>query len=439
MQGVTLFPASSYIHTPVIQARTKDAPQNVPSHSLWLFKNLPCLNVNTNMTIESTSAARMYVNCRFKSNGDITHMSPQLVNYLAKCYDMVKFPDGPIDLHRVYTTIRPPKVQTNIKSRTNKREIQKNISRSNSWKCCSAFHSHSTNNDTIHVDSVCSTEVEMCTTCYYKLFDKAPHNWFPVLSLDRFLKKDFYTNVIQPLIGKQVGAILRGYVYLQGEPPSPINTVLSAGIDIYKNPGIWAIKYGQNKNNDIQQWINVSRPKHAAGLKIVKVAGKRLAKTAQGKYAAALQDNIDTILSDGKVIIEHDKSFVCGPLAYRNNRFNKNKFTLLNTPKLLYLHRFSSDTDDIIKSLIVTRECALIYQRMMHNYPPIEITVKLVNVQCSAAKNTLNAANLPLNPVKSHSVTVQNSECLTWEKLYYIDRILCARHDGCEYHPCKKN
>lgn len=418
MMGVTFFPTTSYIHTPVIQALTTDAPSKIPENTEWLYKNLPCLDITNSFTITPESATRMYINCHFKSSGEITHISPQLLNYLGQCYDMIRFQTTKPDLNRIYVTIAPPQPKTIVRSRTDVGSVKKLITPANDWDCCCSWHSHSTISTTMHKDALEATRHNVCTSCYHKMFEKAPNGWFPLFSIEKLLCVPFYNDVIKPLFGKPLGRILRGSVYLQDMRVVSAKDAEIASRELDIATPLWALRQLTKETKHMELWPKVSNPKYSNTLRSIGQASKKTGKKLPA-YCRVLKEHIDKLVVNGKVAL--DKSLKLQNVQYviKNNPYKKqDKIPFYIGTETLFFYGANKRIEE--NSILMSRACAMVHQQMIYNDPPIKINIKLVNTQQTAVRQAFHPNHLPLNPLKLPEVTVQNSELLTWEKLYHI-------------------
>jgi len=348
---------------------------------------------------------------------------------------MARFPDTEFNMGRVYATMFPLGNIKVAKCRHDSSEIKHYIIKANDWKCCSRLHTHYIKNAEIHPDSVTVTGHEICVYCYHKMFVKAPVSWHSILTLSTMMTDGFYKKIIEPLLDKPLGYILRGYVFLQQEKNVTMDQARDAGNTIYRMPQLWAFSNLFCVSHNLKTWEKIVRPKDAPILRILNNIKKRTMKnTNKYKYLHLVHDHALTLLQGGKLIIPHStrRSKLAHILPFGTRDMQNTKSNIQRPSKIgdemffmCILNHCKSEpenTDKEVPHLCMTRACALVYQRMIYNNPPIEINIELTAAKFKSKDRCtfLQPLNLPVLPMKAAEITIGNSEILTWEQLYHV-------------------
>lgn len=418
MMGVTLFPAATYTHAPVIL--NHDAPDLADA---WLFGNLPCLGITKGRMIEPYSAALMLNNCCFDRNGCLTHVSPLLLRYLALCFDRVRFPTATkLDLRRVYST-RVPSQQTGgrmVPMRCAKSTIDAQLLKANDWRCGSRHHGHATHNDTMHPDAKHVTGVDVCTTCYHTMFYRPPLLWHSMFDVRTMMTPLFVATVIAPLDQRPLAHVLRGFVFLSHESDVTVARAVQVGKYVYIDPTMWAFRVLTNPRSILTPWEQVVQPPHVLLLRAMRIAKRTLARIPLAlPFLSLLHTHVDVLMDAGckqliRTTVSHraTQHLVPGKTVNRNQRSTQHRQHYIGN-ELLFLLK-------VTDTVCMTKACALLHQRLIYNEPPLTVVIQLTGSKPMPSQPSIHAEFIPQHIAPMPVVTLHECERLTWEHLQHV-------------------
>lgn len=421
MKGATFFPPpTDFRNGPQLHSGTEGAPSFKEAGYEWLYECLPILAFDGIRPSAKTASVCLNNMC-FAVDGTIKKISPSLLRWLAACYDIVDCLDKvlPADhssmqanADRIYKSSFPLKRYSTALPRHDPKVLKAVCRGTNSFTCQSSYHQKSFDDAEMIKDSAMFLGRNVCKTCYRKMFINSPVGWHSFSDMQRITQKKFYRDILEPIQNQPLHFILISCV-LEQDGKFRASELIRRGKLLVTSLGLQAFSQCFKRTFTLKFAKCLQDPRVAYEVSQMK---KSQAPNKDGEFQSFFKKTIaaGTLIKQGWVQdIEGNTERIHTKMGCVVNT-TSNKQAAFNADHYLVLVIMSHST-----RYFLSRGCFGVMQRIIHNYPPIEISIDLrVPGNCESF-NDHYTGRLHLIPPETQSITLCKAEELTYEDIYY--------------------